>query len=95
MDSVTYPLGNGEQLGFDRVAKLKTGTVPVDEAAERFEAVWDEVFSSSSSLEPVGDSGNQLVAMRKYRYEQRAGQATPARGAAFDRAVATLGFLMF
>ena len=40
-DSVTYPLGNGEQLGFDRVAKLKTGTVPVDDAAERFEAVWD------------------------------------------------------
>ncbi|MDQ5832189.1 MAG: hypothetical protein M3550_03915 [Actinomycetota bacterium] len=32
-DSVKYPLGNGEQLGFDRVAKLKTGTLPVDEAA--------------------------------------------------------------
>lgn len=64
-NTVTYTLPEG-QIRLIDVTELPAGTVPTEESAAAFEEQFADTFSS---LEPVGDSGNQLVPMTEYSYE--------------------------
>lgn len=119
-NTVTYSLPEGSIRLIDVQSLPEGGTVPPEEAATAFEETFSETFSS---LEPVGDSGNELVPMTEYSYEfedgseivpgithvfsgqgelwaldcssGESGEIPDTVQAACDRAVETLGFLIF
>lgn len=116
---ISYSLPNA-QMRVIGVETIDEGTIPVEEAASRFEDRFSDTFRS---LNRVGDAGNQLVPMIEYTYEfntdagpvpgiahvfsgqgkvwaldcnsAETGEIPPDLQTACDRAVETIGFLMF